>query len=101
MTGSTTTAKIGEGKRMENDSEKEIFTENQKLLLKYFAVVKMPKVQVIYTISILWDEAATMEMLKYIAYTREKDPNVLCDVARRISSKYDFDDDDEDDNYDD
>ena len=65
-----------------------ILTEEQIVLKEYFKEVGMSTISGMKILSWLWDEEATMEMLKYIIDTEEKDPAVLSSVALRISKKY-------------
>ena len=66
----------------------EVLTPGQKLLAEYLQSVEMPLAQGMLIVGMLWDEEATLEMLKYIAETRETDPRKLYDAACEIEAKY-------------
>ena len=65
-----------------------VMTPNQELLTEYFWEIKMRPSMGLLIIATIWDENATIEMLKYIQKTREKDPDKLYAVALQISKKY-------------
>ena len=65
-----------------------IFTQAQKLLIDYLISLKISRASGLYIVGILWEEAATMEMLEYIAETRETDPAKLYSIACEISERY-------------
>ena len=66
----------------------EVLTHNQKLLTKYLAALGMTLARRTYILGILWEEEATVEMLQYIAETRETDQATLLSIACEISKKY-------------
>ena len=68
--------------------EEQVFTKEQILLKEWFKACGMSNVRGLLAMTILWDEEATMEMLKYILDTEEKDPDKLYAVAKEISRKY-------------
>ena len=65
-----------------------VMTPNQELLTEYLVAVKMPLVERMLIIGMLWEEGATMEMLKYIVETRETDLAKLYSIACEISERY-------------
>ena len=66
-----------------------VLTTDQQLLARYLAELRMPRINRVLIVAELCDPDATMEMLQYIAETRETDHAKLCEVAREISKKYD------------
>ena len=66
----------------------EVLTHNQELLTDYLIALGTPLTRRMYIVGILWEEEATMEMLKYIAKTKETDHGKLYSVAQEISKKY-------------
>ena len=66
----------------------EVLTHNQKLLTKYLSALKMPRARGMYIVGMLWEEEATLEMLQYIAETRETDQATLLSIACEIAKKY-------------
>ena len=66
----------------------EVFTREQELLADYLISLGMPMSRGLYIIGILWNEDATLEMLKYIAETEETDQKTLVEIACQISKKY-------------
>lgn len=66
----------------------EVFTPNQKLLIRYLKILGMPPADGMYIVAILWEEEATLEMLQYIAKTKESDLVKLSSIALEISKKY-------------
>lgn len=73
-----------------------VLSPNQELLAKYLAVLGMPLIERLLTAIELWEEEATMEMLRYIAETGETDWKKLLKISAEISRKYDRDDEAED-----
>ena len=65
-----------------------IMTPNQELLTDYLIALKMPLADRMYIVAILWEEEATLEMLQYIAKTKESDLVKLSSIALEISKKY-------------
>ena len=65
-----------------------VLTPDQKLLAEYLCVVGMPLVSRLLVITELWEPEATLEMLKYIAETKEQDIKKLRSVACEISRKW-------------
>ena len=65
-----------------------VMTPNQELLTEYLVAVKMPLVERMLIIGMLWEEGATMEMLKYIVETQETDLAKLYSIACEISERY-------------
>jgi len=65
-----------------------ILTDDQILLRDYFREYNIPNVLGILIIIMLWDEEATLDMIKYLAETRETDPHKLYSVACEIEEKY-------------
>lgn len=72
-----------------------VFTEAQRLLTQYLASLEMEKSTILYIVFALWDEEATLEMLQYIAETRETDPAKLFSTASTISKKYEIEETEE------
>ena len=66
----------------------EVLTHDQKLLTKYLKSTGMSAARGMYIVGILWDEEATVEMLEYIAKTKETNQETLFMVACEISKKY-------------
>ena len=71
----------------------EILTHEQKLLKDYLEITGMEPLDRLIIGIMLWDEEATLEMLRYIAKTREKDPAKLYSTALEISKKYETEED--------
>ena len=65
-----------------------ILTEAQKVLIDYLCSLKMPRAEGMCIIMMLWEEEATMEMLGYIAETKETDQAKLYSIASEISQKH-------------
>ena len=63
-------------------------TPEQDFLADYAYAVGMTGVEGVLFVVELWEPEATIEMLHYIADTREKNPNKLLEVASQISRKY-------------
>ena len=68
--------------------EEKVLTEAQRVLAQYFGARGVSTIRSLEIGILLWDEEATMEMLKYILDTEEKDPQKLYEVAVQISKKY-------------
>ena len=68
--------------------EERVLSEPQRILAQYFGARGMPTIRGLEIGILLWDEEATMEMLKYIIDTEEEDPDKLYAVAKEISEKY-------------
>ena len=66
----------------------EVFTRGQELLAQYLNSLEMPISRGLYIMTLLWDEKATLEMLRYIAETKETDQKTLVEIACQISKKY-------------
>ena len=66
----------------------EVYTQEQKLLIKYLKTTKIPLATGLLIVMMLWEEKATEEMLRYIADTQESDPAKLYSIALEISQKY-------------
>ena len=64
------------------------YTPEQNLLSDYLAAIGMPLLKRLITMIDLWEPEATMEMLRYIAETEEKNLAQLSKVACKISRKY-------------
>jgi hypothetical protein len=73
-----------------------VLSPNQELLAEYLAALGMPLIERLLTAIELWEEEATMEMLRYIAETGETDWKKLSKISAEISRKYDRDDEAED-----
>ena len=73
-----------------------VLTYEQELLDDYFISLKMPLLRRAYTIGILQEPEATMEMIRYIAETEETDLEQLSKTAAKIGRKYNWDTDDQD-----
>ncbi|MBR7164705.1 MAG: hypothetical protein IKD18_00355, partial [Clostridia bacterium] len=71
--------------------DEEVFTEAQRDLIRYLSYRGMPTTKGMSLVISLWDEQATLEMLKYIAETWEEDPQKLYETALKISRKYNVD----------
>lgn len=69
-----------------------LFTPHQELLRDYLWAVNTPPVTGLLIVGKLWEEEATIEMLEYIAKTREDDPEKLYEKAMEIAEKYPWDD---------
>lgn len=67
---------------------KDIYTKEQTLLSEYLKALNIPLSRRLYIMAILWDEKATLQMLKYIAKTEEQDHSRLLSAALKISKKY-------------
>ena len=65
-----------------------VMTPNQELLTEYFWEIKTPPSQGLLIVARLWEEEATLEMLRYIQKTKEEDPAKLYEIALKISKKY-------------
>ena len=65
-----------------------VLTEAQRILAQYLGARGVSTIRGLEMGILLWDEEATMEMLKYIIDTEEEDPDKLYAVAREISEKY-------------
>lgn len=65
-----------------------VLTADQQLLARYLRELKMPRLSVLLIVIELWEPEATLEMLEYIADTRENDPAQLSIIASKISKKY-------------
>ena len=65
-----------------------VLTPDQELLAAYLCVVGMPLVSRLLVITELWEPEATLEMLKYIAETKEQDIKKLRSVASEIARKW-------------
>lgn len=63
-------------------------TPNQELLTDYLIQKGATLLDRLIIIAELWDEDATIEMLKYIQKTREQSPAKLYETALKISKKY-------------
>ena len=75
-----------------SQEDNKLFDEHQELLSKYLWVVNTPPVTGLLIIGELWEEEATIEMLEYIAETREDDPDKLYEKAMEIAKKYPWED---------
>lgn len=77
-----------------------VLSPNQELLAKYLAALGMPLIERLLVAAELWEEDATMEMLRYIAETEETDWKKLSKISAEISRKYNWDDEaEESDEY--
>ena len=65
-----------------------VLSHEQELLTEYLIAVQMPLAKRMYIVGILWEEEATMEMLKYLVKTRETDQAKLYSTACEISERY-------------
>lgn len=72
-----------------------VLTDEQELLNDYLAALGMPLLKRICVSMDLWEEEATMEMLRYIAETEETDLDQLSKTAARIGRKYNQDRDEQ------
>ena len=66
-------------------------TPDQQLLARYLTELRMPIIDRLRIITELWNPQATLEMLRYIAETEEKDLAKLSLTASKISQKYNRD----------
>ena len=78
-----------------------ILTDDQILLRDYFREYNIPKLLILLIIIMLWDEEATLDMIKYLAETSETDPDKLYSVACEIEEKYKVQDSFDEDYYND
>lgn len=69
-----------------------VLLPNQELLSEYLAALGMPLIERMIIVIELWEEEATMEMLRYIAETEETDWKKLSKISAEISRKYNRDD---------
>ena len=77
-----------------------VLSPNQELLAEYLAALGMPLIERLLVAAELWEEDATMEMLRYIAETEETDWKKLSRMSAEISRKYNWDDEaEESDEY--
>lgn len=77
-----------------------VLSPNQELLAEYLAALGMPLIERLLVAAELWEEDATMEMLRYIAETEETDWKKLSKISAEISRKYNWDDEaEESDEY--
>jgi hypothetical protein len=65
-----------------------VLSPEQELLAEYLAAVGIPAISRILIIDDLWEPEATMEMLEYIAETKEQNIEKLESVACEISRKW-------------
>ena len=65
-----------------------VLSKEQKLLTRFLATTGMTLVERMLVTGMLWEEESTIEMLVYIAQTRETDPDKLYSIACEISAKY-------------
>ena len=70
--------------------EEQLLTEPQKILAQYLGARGVSTIRGLEIGILLWNEEATMEMLKYIIDTEESDPQKLYETALKISRKYDI-----------
>ena len=68
--------------------EERLLTEPQRILAQYLGAQGIPTLRGLEIGILLWEEEATMEMLKYIIDTEEEDPAKLYEIALKISKKY-------------
>ena len=68
-----------------------VLTQDQQLLARYLAELRMPRIQRLLIVAELWEPQATLEMLQYIADTEERDLAKLLLTASKISRKYNSD----------
>ena len=66
----------------------EIFTENQKLLIRYLAAVGCDKLAGLVIITELWEEEAVLEMLEYCRNNPDASQAQLLKASSKISSKF-------------
>ena len=66
-----------------------VLTPNQELLRDYLWQIKTRPTLGLLIVAEVWEEDATIELLRYIQKTREKDPQKLYEVAVQIAAKYD------------
>ena len=71
----------------------EIFTPEQKLLMEYLTVLRIPRLNKVTILMDLEEQEATMEMLCYIAETKETDLAKLTQKACEIGRKHNTDTD--------
>ena len=68
--------------------EERVLTEPQRILAQYLGARGVSTIRGLEMGILLWDEEATMAMLKYIIDTEEEDPDNLYAAAMEISEKY-------------
>lgn len=68
-----------------------VLTPDQQLLARYLTELRMPLIERLLIVSELQEPEATLEMLRYIAETEERDPARLSATASKISQKYNRD----------
>ena len=68
--------------------EERVLTEAQRDLIRYFGFRGISTTKGMEMTILLWDEEATLEMLKHIAETWEEDHQKLYETALEISRKY-------------
>ena len=72
-----------------------ILSPNQELLSEYLTALGIPLIERMLIVIELWEEEATMEMLRYIAETEETDWKKLSKISAKISRKYNRDEETE------
>lgn len=80
----------------EYDEEK-VLTRGQELLAEYLSEIGMTLVETIYTVMLVWEEEATVEMLKYLLETHNTNIDEIIDIAKKLSIKYPLQEDDDED----
>lgn len=68
--------------------EEGVLSEPQRILAQYLGARGVSTIRGLEIGILLWDEEATMEMLKYIIDTEEEDHQRLYETALEISRKY-------------
>ena len=68
--------------------EEGVLSEPQRILAQYLGARGVSTIRGLEMGILLWEEEATMEMLKYIIDTEEEDPAKLYEIALKISKKY-------------
>ena len=67
-----------------------VMSENQKLLSEYLLAAGCTVVEIMLIVGTLWEEGATVNMLKYILETKETEYERLYDKACEISKEYEM-----------